>query len=78
MQLGQRAYEAYCNATGWKSLATGDMLPVWKDLNPRIQAAWAESETAIRRQIHRELCQHANASLAHALALEVKFEDIRT
>lgn len=38
--LGQLAYEAYCQHTGGKSLATGDDLPTWDVLSPQIQAAW--------------------------------------
>ncbi len=38
--LGQIAYEAYCNHTGWKSLVSGAPLPVWKDLDKTIKIAW--------------------------------------
>lgn len=46
--LGQIAYEAYCNKTGWKSLATGADLPRWEKLNVDIQEAWqAAAETVV-------------------------------
>jgi hypothetical protein len=32
MVAAQTAYEAYCEYTGWKSLATGADLPKWENL----------------------------------------------
>jgi hypothetical protein len=40
---GQVAYEAYAEHTGWKSLATGDALPAWADLQPEIKEAWEKA-----------------------------------
>lgn len=55
--LGQIAYEAYCNHTGWKSLVSGAQLPAWDKLDPVIQEAWnVAADTA------------ANAKVAAALA----------
>jgi hypothetical protein len=42
-RLAQRAYEAYANHTGWKSLATDQPLPQWSDLPEGIQQAWMAS-----------------------------------
>lgn len=39
-RLGQVAYEAYSTNTGGKSLATGDDLPVWGELDDVYQTAW--------------------------------------
>lgn len=39
-QLGQRAYEAYCEETDWTSIATGQDLPEWELLPDKIQRAW--------------------------------------
>jgi hypothetical protein len=49
--LAQSAYEAYCNHTGWKSLATGQDLPQWEALKPSIKAAWLVSVRAIRQLV---------------------------
>lgn len=36
----QKAYEAYCNHTNWKSLATGCELPKWDELKDCYKDAW--------------------------------------
>lgn len=45
--LGQIGYEAYCNQTGWKSLATGAPLPAWQNLPANIQQAWQAAANAV-------------------------------
>ncbi len=45
--LGKVAYEAYCQQTGWKSLATGDPLPAWVDQGERIRLAWGSAALAV-------------------------------
>lgn len=45
--LGQIGYEAYCEHTGWKSLATGADLPRWADIRESIREAWEIAATAI-------------------------------
>jgi hypothetical protein len=40
VNLGKEAYEAYCQHTGWKALATGADLPPWAGLNESIRQAW--------------------------------------
>ena len=40
MVAAQTAYEAYCEYTGWKSLATGADLPKWENLPGNIKNAW--------------------------------------
>jgi hypothetical protein len=44
---GEVGYNAYCSATGGKSLVTGDSLPAWVDLAEEIQKAWGLSARAI-------------------------------
>ncbi len=39
-QLARSLYEAYCEHTAWKSLATGQALPQWVNLPQTIQQAW--------------------------------------
>lgn len=51
--LGQVAYEAYCQKTGWKSLATGADLPKWDKLKLDIQEAWEASAVAVVIAISR-------------------------
>lgn len=52
---GQRAYEAYCSHTGWKSLVSGAPLPKWSDLDLRIKDAWEAAAEAVmaRMQINK-------------------------
>lgn len=45
--LGQRAYEAYCAQTNWKSLVSGASLPQWQDVKPEIAAAWEAAGQAV-------------------------------
>lgn len=49
--LGRHAYEAYCAATGWKSLASGGDLPSWEDQGEEYRAAWQMAATAVARVI---------------------------
>lgn len=49
--LGQVAYEAYCDLTKWKSLATGQPLPMWKDLKIEVKSAWEASASAVKVEI---------------------------
>ena len=49
MTYGQHAYEAYCAATGWKSLVSGCDLPQWDSLAPEIQDAWDKAGHAVGR-----------------------------
>lgn len=46
--LGKIAYEAYADATGWRSLVTNASLPDWSFLPGPIQAAWIGAATAVR------------------------------
>jgi hypothetical protein len=48
---GQTAYEAYCEFSHDKSLATGQSLPKWPYLTTEIQAAWSASEKAILKAL---------------------------
>jgi len=47
MNHGKIAYEAYCKATGGKSLISGDELPAWEALKPEIQNAWTQAGLAV-------------------------------
>jgi hypothetical protein len=46
--FGQVAYEAYCLATDGKSRVSGAELPLWENVDPRIQQAWEAAATAVR------------------------------
>jgi hypothetical protein len=37
---GQVCYEGYCGRSGGISLISGDQLPPWEDLDPRVKEAW--------------------------------------
>lgn len=45
--LGQIAYEAYCEKTGWKTLFGGHSLPPWLEVKPEVQVAWNASGEAV-------------------------------
>jgi hypothetical protein len=49
MNYGKIAYEAYCTHTGWKSLISGQQLPPWDKLDPKIREAWEAAGQAIAR-----------------------------
>lgn len=46
--LAKTAYDAYCKATGGKSLVTGDLLPDFWHLKPEIMDAWYEAGNAVK------------------------------
>lgn len=47
LNLAKIAYEAYCNATGGRSLISGAELPTWEALKPEIQQAWDAAAQAV-------------------------------
>jgi hypothetical protein len=47
MTPGQIAYQAYCENSGGVSLVSGDGLPAWAALPPRIREAWEAAATAV-------------------------------
>jgi hypothetical protein len=47
MEYGQIAYDAYCEAVGWKSAVTGQKLPLFKDTLNIIQSAWIDAALAV-------------------------------
>lgn len=53
-EYGRIAYEAYCEHTNWKSLATGQSLPQWDGLKPEIREAWIVSSDALAKHIIRD------------------------
>lgn len=48
---GQVAYETYRSHTNGKSIATGDSIPLWDDLDERIQKAWVVAGAAVSDQV---------------------------
>lgn len=46
-RLGQVAYAAYSTQTGGKSLATGEDLPMWDDLQDVYRTAWQTAARAV-------------------------------
>ena len=43
---GQIAYEAYCQARGWRAFDK-QLLPPWAYVRPEIRAAWEAAGTAV-------------------------------
>jgi hypothetical protein len=43
---GKLAYNAYCEAVGWKSVR-GDSLPKWEEQSERLQIAWDKAALAV-------------------------------
>lgn len=48
---GRMAYNAYVSAAGGHSLITGQQLPVFSELDPRVRDAWIASAEAVRQQV---------------------------
>lgn len=49
--LGQLAYESYCESAGWHSLTTGEALPQWEALSPKIQQGWICAGKSVRNAL---------------------------
>lgn len=47
MRAAELGYEAYSAYTGGRSLVTGDLLPMWRDLPGEIKNAWFAAATSI-------------------------------
>lgn len=45
--LGQVAYEAYAESTGWKSAISGAPLPTWDAQADVIKTAWEAAANAV-------------------------------
>lgn len=45
--LGKIAYDAYCEARGWKSVR-GEPLPQFGEQSPELQEAWEKAADAVR------------------------------
>lgn len=54
LSLGKEAYEAYCNATNWKSLVSGADLPPWDNLSEPIRSAWMVSAAWVAGRVLRK------------------------
>lgn len=48
--IGKLAYNAYCEARGWKSVA-GQPLPTWEDQSEDLRIAWREGACAVSHEI---------------------------
>ncbi len=55
----QIAYEAYFEAAGGKSLATGQPLPQWDALSPEIRAAWEAAAVAVMKSVGQDIIRYA-------------------
>jgi hypothetical protein len=49
--LGEILYNAYRDEAGGRSIVTGDFLPDWSALDPRIQAGWVAAWRAGRKAV---------------------------
>ena len=58
-KLGEIAYHAYCEATDFRSLLTGDPLPEWDSLNPDIRGAWIASACKVDQAVRREMAGYS-------------------
>ena len=45
--IGKIAYDAYCQSTDGKSLASGETLPVWFALSNEMKNAWTAAAQAV-------------------------------
>ena len=61
-QLGRLSYLAYRDAADGKSLATGVALPLWQDLDPKIQSAWQEAAECVRSHVLDDVVEAVEAA----------------
>ena len=54
-KIARKAYEAYCNSSGWKSLVSGAVLPPWSGLSEDIRKAWAAASGAAATEVRRAI-----------------------
>lgn len=52
MELGEIAYNEYCNHVGWESFR-GDNLPKFHDQEKRIKNGWIKAAKAVKDEIER-------------------------
>lgn len=52
--LARMAYEAYCEATGWRSAITGQELPPFDKTPDAVQAGWMAAAYAVRYAIESQ------------------------
>lgn len=50
--LGEIAYNAYCEAVGYKSVR-GETLPIWEDQSERLQEAWERAGEAVAEYLEK-------------------------
>lgn len=62
LNLGQIGYEAYRQHTGGISLATGQQLPTYDELNDQVRGAWNKAGAQIGMAIVEELKRTAAAT----------------
>lgn len=60
--LGQVAYEAYCEHTGWKSIRSGEELLQWADQSDAIKEAWEVSADAVSLEVSEALSSQGMAA----------------
>ena len=53
-RLGRGAYAAYRMQTGGRSLATGDDLPSWEDMESKYHDAWVAAARAVENLVNAE------------------------
>jgi hypothetical protein len=58
IQWEKLAYNAYRDAAGGVSLVTGEKLPEFEELAPKIQAAWKASALAVSGRCLNECFRH--------------------
>lgn len=62
LDLGRIGYEAYREYTGGISLATGQKLPIFDELNDQVRGAWIAAGSAIGMTVVEELKRTAAAT----------------
>lgn len=58
--LGRAAYMAYREDSQGKSLVSGAEIPLWQDLDPRIQQAWNAAAHQVRAIVLEAIVEIAN------------------
>jgi len=58
--FGEVAYTAYSQVSGGVSLASGQPLPAWVLVAPRVQAAWRVAAAAVLLESQMEAAQNGD------------------
>lgn len=74
--LGQQAYEAYCEKSGWKSLVSGFGLPSWDLLGDKIKETWEAAASRVSECITGRPSVEVSPAERKEFALQLWMQDV--